>query len=286
LIGLRDVWARATTDAFVRQTRFDPLHLGESDQELHDRLPLWLELLTEQTGATVSLPWQGKERSAEISRAEILSAAEPAYGHLTEVLRPLLVGEGPATVVLSARAARLPGLAGRLAGHVDGRVHLLETGAAALGAWSRRKEIESPCDAVTLVTRLAISDEPRSVEGPPAKAPPRPKTTLPSSAPTHLLHGSRGHEIREEPLVLGLAEADETRALVLQGPTGGVSRRHCSVFREGELVVVSDHSTWGTFVNGKRVDGRAPLAVGDRLRVGSPGIELELISVEGFDGEA
>ena len=103
--------------------------------------------------------------------------------------------------------------------------------------------------------------------------------------PTHLLHASRAHTILETPLVVGLAEADDARSVVLDGPTAGVSRRHCSIARADDAVVLSDHSTWGTFVNGRRVDGQVRLAVGDRVRVGSPGIELELITVEGARGE-
>jgi pSer/pThr/pTyr-binding forkhead associated (FHA) protein len=51
-------------------------------------------------------------------------------------------------------------------------------------------------------------------------------------------------------------------------------------------VVVEDHSTYGSFLNGERVDGTATLHTGDRLRLGSPGIELQLIVVEDNDGTA
>jgi len=43
--------------------------------------------------------------------------------------------------------------------------------------------------------------------------------------------------------------------------------------------VVEDHSTHGSFLNGQRVQGTADLAEGDRLRMGSPGIEVRLIRV-------
>jgi pSer/pThr/pTyr-binding forkhead associated (FHA) protein len=45
-------------------------------------------------------------------------------------------------------------------------------------------------------------------------------------------------------------------------------------------VIVEDHSTYGTFLNGSRLEGRASLAAGDRLRLGTPGIVLQLIAVE------
>ena len=72
----------------------------------------------------------------------------------------------------------------------------------------------------------------------------------------------------------------------LAGPTAGVSRAHCSIFVSEGRVVVEDHSTYGSFLNGERVDGTATLEAGDRLRLGSPGIELQLIAVEENDGTA
>jgi pSer/pThr/pTyr-binding forkhead associated (FHA) protein len=41
---------------------------------------------------------------------------------------------------------------------------------------------------------------------------------------------------------------------------------------------VTDYSRYGTFVNGERIAGKAVLAAGDRLRVGTPGVVLELVS--------
>jgi len=45
-------------------------------------------------------------------------------------------------------------------------------------------------------------------------------------------------------------------------------------------------STNGTFVNGERVGGRVSLRAGDRLRLGSPGVECELVRVVDDDGAA
>ena len=55
---------------------------------------------------------------------------------------------------------------------------------------------------------------------------------------------------------------------------------HCSLQRHGDVVLVEDHSTYGTFLNGARIEGSAPLAAGDRLRLGTPGIVLQLIAVD------
>ncbi|MBS0376677.1 MAG: FHA domain-containing protein [Proteobacteria bacterium] len=83
-----------------------------------------------------------------------------------------------------------------------------------------------------------------------------------------------------EPLLVGRAPAG-ARAVAVEGPAAGVSRTHCRLAAEGGDVVLEDLSRHGTFVNGGRVERRVHLAAGDRVRVGTPGVELELVRLEG-----
>jgi pSer/pThr/pTyr-binding forkhead associated (FHA) protein len=69
---------------------------------------------------------------------------------------------------------------------------------------------------------------------------------------------------------------------VAAGP--GVSRTHCRLLRDADGAWLEDQSTYGTFLNGERVGGRVALRAGDRLRLGNPGLELELVRVEEGDG--
>jgi len=48
---------------------------------------------------------------------------------------------------------------------------------------------------------------------------------------------------------------------------------------DGNELVLLDHSTFGTFVNGERVQERVRIYAGDRVRLGEPGVELTLIAV-------
>jgi hypothetical protein len=54
--------------------------------------------------------------------------------------------------------------------------------------------------------------------------------------------------------------------------------------RRNGSVIVEDHSTYGSFVNEERVVGNTVLTVGDRLRLGSPGVTLELIQMVNDNG--
>ena len=97
--------------------------------------------------------------------------------------------------------------------------------------------------------------------------------------PTHVLLSGRAHALGAGPLLLG-ADPGPGRGLVISGAPAGISRRHCTLERRADEVVVRDHSRFGTFVNGTRVTGTAILAAGDRLRLGTPGVVLELVAVD------
>ncbi len=62
-----------------------------------------------------------------------------------------------------------------------------------------------------------------------------------------------------------------------------MSRLHCEVvLRDGELKL-RDLSSYGTFVNEKKVAGEATLKRADVIRIGSPGAELHVVDVEGAE---
>jgi hypothetical protein len=65
----------------------------------------------------------------------------------------------------------------------------------------------------------------------------------------------------------------------LQLPAAGASRRHASVgWRDGAVVLRDLGSTNGTYLNGERVNGEAPLRSGDKIRIG--GLEILFCCVE------
>ena len=98
---------------------------------------------------------------------------------------------------------------------------------------------------------------------------------------THLVYRGRVVPIPPSGLVLGRSPGD---ASAIQLPEGiaGLSRRHCTLRRDGQRTQVIDHSSHGTYVDGARVRGRALLPAGGVLRLGDPGIELQLVAIEAY----
>jgi pSer/pThr/pTyr-binding forkhead associated (FHA) protein len=71
--------------------------------------------------------------------------------------------------------------------------------------------------------------------------------------------------------------------VVVGDGSSGVSRVHCEVvLRDGELKV-RDLSSFGTFVNERKIAGEATLQRADVIRIGSPGAELHVVNVEGAE---
>ncbi len=76
------------------------------------------------------------------------------------------------------------------------------------------------------------------------------------------------------------SQADGPRAIAVGADMPGVSRRHCTVRFVNGQAVLEDHSRYGTFLNGHRIEGSTVLEVGDTVRVGSPGYEFRLITTD------
>jgi FHA domain len=281
---IHDAEMRGAAAAFVRQARYDPLHDAPSEQALFDRLPAWLAALEHDERATWRLPFAAGEATIEVTRSEAEAWTARFAEELSQQVSVLKrAGEGT-TVLVSAHAARLPGLAGRLATVRGVDVVLLPVQAAAAGALRGRDVVRSPDGAVRFVTQLPHPPAPEgTVGGAAVILPPVAKPLAPrhhGRRPTHVLLGPVARAITEEPLVVGTAPPSAGRSLRLEGETAGISRAHCRLFESAGAAVVEDLSTWGTYVNGERVSGRAVLSVGDRVRVGSPGVELLLIAAE------
>ncbi len=280
LVAIRNAWARHIAAIMVRRTRFDPLHHGEAEQALFDRLPRWMEQLSRSSRAEVSLQSGDKSYAVEIVADRDGGVATSLLGPVLEVGRSL-AAEGPLpTVAISARVAAVPGLLDDLSRLPTRGLRVVPTGAAGRGALLHRQRIERFDAALRLVSRLPIAVEPEAVlpkheeTGTHRQVPPS------ADAPSHILLGGTAYPILEEPLWLGSELPGQGRGLVVAEAGPGLSRRHCLVSRRAGRVVVEDHSRFGTFLNDRRVEGLADLEIGDRLRLGSPGVELRLIRVE------
>ena len=275
MLNLYDAWLRVIAEAFVQQSRFDPLHTAETEQALQDNILDWLAVAASAATVPMEVSYRGITHQAEIESLELVATAAPVYQNIVSNLRALYRAEETPSIQLSDRAARMPGLADTLKTRVGGKVFLLEPGATARGLIMRARE-ENRSSALTLARHLPWDQASVEVEVDDAGES--------HGQPTHVLFGNHAHHLGASPLVLGTQPAEGERWLDLQQDMPGVSRRHCVLSRDNGQCVVTDYSRYGTFLNGHRIDGSAALQTGDLLRIGTPGFEFRLISAERHDG--
>lgn len=275
-IALYDAWIGLIAEAFVQQSRFDPLHTAETEQMLQDRLQEWLGTAASQQAVRIDIEYRGITHSAEVESLEFVAAAAPIYHRIVSNLRALYRADETPALQLSDRAARMPGLADILGARVGGEVFLQEPGATARGLLSRCRDMQHGDSAVSLIRQLPWDQSPVELGDA--------GTVGHGGQPTHLLFDNTAYVIDTQPLTLGSQYADAGRCIDLQQDMPGVSRRHCSLQQENGQCIVRDYSRYGTFLNGHRIDGSAVLQVGDLIRLGTPGYELRLITTESGDG--
>ena len=277
LMSLYDGWIRAISDAFVKQSRFDPLHTAETEQLLLDRLNDWLVAASSRDVVALDIEYMGISHNAAIESLHLVSAAAPVYQKIASQLRAVYRAEETPAIQLSDRAARMPGLADMLAARVGGEVFLLEPGATARGLITRCRDMQRGEGGVSLIRHLPWDQAAITIET--ADAP-----EVASGQPTHLLFENTAYAIDGRPLLLGSQPGGDERWIDLRAEMPGVSRRHCSLVRKNGQCVIEDYSRYGTFLNGHKIDGSAVLQVGDLVRLGTPGFELRLIMTEADDG--
>jgi hypothetical protein len=276
LVPLENAWAALLAQKFLRETRFDPLHAAASEQALYDRMPGLLDALRDEEEAELEIETGGKTHSIGVSREEIVRAALPYYRKLAGIAESFgLAGGGKDQLLLSPPLAALPGIVELLARDVSGNSVSLPPGAAALSALAYRDRLprRKRSEGLSFVTRWPLRAE-EEAPTPPLAGPPS------TGTPTHVLYRGVAHAIDPPPFLIGVAIPDGHRGLNLSEETGGISRHHVSLHRAQGRLLVEDHSRYGTYLNGERVEREAKVRAGDKLRLGTPGVEVQLIEVK------
>ncbi len=115
LKGIHDTWAQFIADRFIREYRYDPLHTAAGEQQLHDRLPGWINQLNTQSEIEAELSAPQGDFHLRIQRSEFIAANQRRWQRLVEALASTPYD----SLLLSHRLANLPGVLDSLeaAGH-------------------------------------------------------------------------------------------------------------------------------------------------------------------------
>ena len=280
--GLRHLRAAMTAyvaGRFVAASRFDPLDLPATEQQLAERLDGWLQTLVARGELEVEVSGAAIPASARLRRDEFMAAMERQLAAPGNRLRSLCSGPQAAPLRLSASLAAVPGCPEALTRLLPAETRSLQPGAAAMGALARVPSAAAGDGRYVLLRSLPASDLPRE-PAPEASAAQDGAGSADATAtarldgtgggalaPTHLVRGARAWRIGEQGLHLGSAPQAGGLAVLLPAEAG-VSRNHCTVVLENGQALLHDHSRYGTRLNGAPAAGSAPLRGGDTIGIG------------------
>lgn len=168
--GLTAVWdalSRLAAQAFLQQTRFDPLHNAATEQSLFDALPGWLQALDAAPVTVLEMASGARHFRASLAREDLVQKLAEPFADIAQAVQSA-ARPRPCTLLLGARAAVIPGLADHLE-HATGLSAVrLDAQAVARGALSRREHIVIPGAGLAHVTRLpgrARAQDPSHLDG-------------------------------------------------------------------------------------------------------------------------
>jgi hypothetical protein len=273
LLDVYDLWLIAVAAAMVKNTRFDPLLSLDVEQRLFADLPLLAARAATEGKVEAAIEADGARFAVGVDAQMFADSAQTFYRELARLTRSARIAGQGAALVLPAESRRWPGFLPRLLELEQDGLVITPAGIAAVAASLQNSASESP-RLRRHVARLAEHSLAADIEYV-ASVSTSPARALPV---THILFGGDSMRFPEVGLMIGTEEISNAPHIALPRAAAGVSRRHCSLRREGERTVLVDHSRFGTWINGARVKERATLRPGDRVRVGTPGVEFTLIS--------
>lgn len=237
--NLLDSWINVIADRFVRDTRFDPLHAAETEQQLYNQVYDWVTAGdAPHAEIGIEIDYRDQVRRVELPRSLLEDKALQRFSRLRDGL------PADAHVVLSARSARLPGLK-QFLDHEGHEYTVLASDAVASGCAANMAHVCPADGKLRLVSRLALSaPRPEDVQDPDAPASPRP--ALESARPTHALidNVAIGIGTDNQPLPLSETEAgvylDRSDHLLVNGTlsTAPTRLKVGDEIGNGELVYV------------------------------------------------
>ena len=180
LMSCVDSWANLLADRFVHDTRFDPLHAADTEQQLYDQIYTWTQGRDIDDDFAIEIMHNDHARRVQVTGAALQSKLNQRFKLLAQKL------PSAATVMVSPRSAALPGLLGALD---ELGVHATTIADDALTTGFARHAEDLAQGAPRLVTELAYDHDVRK---------PAPRVT----GATHVLSGNRAYPLASNPFGL------------------------------------------------------------------------------------
>ena len=270
-IGLHSLYAQAAefiAQVFISNTRLDPLHSAELEQQLFNNLPIWLQAIQTQETVRCQLEYQNSSFEVTIESKGIKNALKPQLSKITNTLLSM----GAAQPVIACTSELLNRQLGfdQLVNDQGIMVRSLITGHHAQQSLHHAEHILSHDDQVYLNKQLPYSVMTDAL--PSAKN----VSTNTNEAPTHILYRNNAYSLQED---LYVSESSQTKLRIHHEPEVTPPPLLSIQTQSGALTIKAFNHQEIT-VNDQIVESYTQPVVGDSIRIAANADELVFIKVE------
>jgi len=293
-----DLMMQVATGLFIEQCRFNPQHNAESEQQLYNALPDWLQQNDEDKSSLLLQLNAGSNgansttasavHTAKMPRESLINSLNGYYKKINQQLSALVTvtsGDSDSTneglnkrlnncqLLLSKSMASLPGFISSLNGHDNLRV--LADDSINSACLDNPDQLVNGGGDIRRITSLPF-DVVRAKAGTAAES----KSVKLTANPTHALFNNRAialdHlQIRNKTAINGQVPA--SRSIVLS--LADLPEQLGQIDRNGNDIFL-DSGEQEFLLNRQRVSGRQKLALGDSIRFADGAEEIRLIQVD------
>lgn len=262
-------------EEFVHATRFDPLHQATTEQELYNRLTTALDIFKYQSSFLFELSHGNVQYRINLLRDVLFQKSKKIYDDICRFIEKMRDDHDQnnflTVLQITHRIASLPGLKNKLLEIENCKISELDPGAGALGVLKLGDQLtdeHSGNGASFFTSRLW-----QETESKPYRA-----ETSHTICPSHLLYRDLAYPISKKPLVIGCDQFPFGKGIGVEAKSSDVSKKHCTVHREDDRIILTDYSRQGTFVGNLQVKKSTILELGQTIRLGTSQETIRVIS--------
>ncbi|MCB1671414.1 MAG: hypothetical protein R3F41_18765 [Gammaproteobacteria bacterium] len=260
------------TGLFIQQCRFNPQHDAATEQQLYNAVPEWLaEYGENRSSLLMELKTSSAVHQAKLPWETLLQRLGDFYGRITQQIVSI-AGEQDTQLVVSATLAGLPDFARTLAD--QGQLQIARPETLGKTCIELASHINGSDEGFRFVTSLPVAAE---LEVMPVGS--TASQSLPAG-PTHLLFGSDAVSLGKVIITnrTDTESPEQVNGKTIELAVNGLPDYLGQIEKEGDHVSLVCGEA-GALVNGARVSGKQPLALGDRVQFNENGESICLIRV-------
>ncbi len=273
-----ELMMQLATDMFIQQCRFNPQHNADSEQQLYNNLPRWLQQDDrDKSSLVLELKTSGAVYTAKMPRESLINNLSSYYQKINHQIAAL-DSEQDSQLLVSAGLASLPGFTASLSSYSDLRI--LDPVAINAACLRYQSHICTDADAVKLIKALPFDGAEIKQEIPPEiTASIEGVEDLGGDSPTHALFSNRA---------IAIDSIEIRNNIPLNGHLPATSAIHLSISNLPEQLgriekrgdeVFLDSGKQDFYLNQTKVSGKRKLSLGDRVSFAKNTEEIYLIQV-------